>query len=184
MGVKCLCCAAVYSIPQLAVVAPEQLPIVIAALQTYSHNQGRLQAEEALQAAQAAAQQNADAAALTAHVDAVLGILRNTCPSCNIEWSDFDGCCALTCGWCQTKFCAHCSRIEEKSDALHEHIRVCEENPEPGFFFTSAARLKQTRNARWAAGVRDYLNTSVPPAAHAGVLEQCNGRILETGVVI
>lgn len=162
MGLACPLCDAVHSLGSVAAASPEGAVALAAAFAIYSKNAGRREAEAAARAAaEAEALLSAEEAEARVHVEALRSIFIDECPNpaCGAAWIDFDGCCALTCGVCETGFCAHCDSIVTDPDELHAHVRLCWRNPFPGRLFTPMdvyqARKKEERGARYRAYAED-----------------------------
>ncbi len=59
----------------------------------------------------------------------------NYTPCCKLGFMNFDACCAVACGQCETYFCAFCfgtndgGMKDSSSVNMHDHVRNCPNNP-------------------------------------------------------
>lgn len=62
-------------------------------------------------------------------------ILTLRCPTCDFPYAEYDKCSALTCSTCGSHFCGLCGEIGSTcTRTIHEHVKTCPWNPEPGGF--------------------------------------------------
>ena len=70
--------------------------------------------------------------------------MNNKCPRCKQVFYDYDGCSALVCRntECKAGFCAFCFKdCKEEGNDAHQHVALCEENPEKGEIFVSKEKI-------------------------------------------
>jgi hypothetical protein len=70
-------------------------------------------------------------------------ILNLQCPKCKMVFVDYTGCNALSCGNrnCNASFCAWCLGSYPDSHATHQHVLVCNENKNPGSYFSTEGQF-------------------------------------------
>jgi hypothetical protein len=80
-------------------------------------------------------------------------------PCCGIVFVDFQDCFALRCHGCDKYFCAWCmdpDSVFTSSDAAHNHVRICDDNPHPGAVYGDPMRW----NSHCVGVKRERLNTA------------------------
>jgi hypothetical protein len=171
-GIKCSCCDEILPLHIVGLVDPGRLPQLMAAFVEFGENRNARQAAVAAQQALHHPLQN--------HITLANKLLHTYCPSCTVEWNDFVGCSALTCGYCGSHFCAHCSLVIQDDDELHHHVKhECAENPTPGLLHTPTPVFKKRRIEKMTAAAIQYIEVSVPLPMRDNVREGIQVRVTE-----
>jgi hypothetical protein len=80
-------------------------------------------------------------------------------PCCGTVFVDFDECFSLTCSGCGRYFCAWCmdsDSVFTDTEAAHDHVRNCQENPHPGAVYGDPMRW----HSHCVGMKRERLNTA------------------------
>jgi len=105
-------------------------------------------------------------------------VLMSRCPAarCRAPWSDFTGCCALTCGSCNCRFCAWCDKVCPDSGACHDHAGSCSAKPPGvnGLFPGDQQIVDRVRVERRANDLRACLQ-DLPDTTRAPLLRELRG---------
>ena len=92
--------------------------------------------------------------------------LNEQCPRCGAVFSDFNGCCALTCHRCGCGFCAWC--LEDCGVDAHVHVADCPRSLAPGRgVFSSLDILEDGRRARRHENIVSFLSALPRDVARA-----------------
>lgn len=67
-------------------------------------------------------------------------------PCCHKPLIDFEGCCALSCAYCEnTHYCAFCFKILTTTEECHKHVKSCVHNPEDSYHIISDIQIDAIR---------------------------------------
>jgi serine/threonine protein kinase len=78
------------------------------------------------------------------------------CPRCNVGFTDFTGCFAVTCQECGCGFCGWC--LADCGDDAHPHVLRCPHNKKRGGYWGTVEQYNQAKNGRITAKLHSYLN--------------------------
>jgi hypothetical protein len=103
-------------------------------------------------------------------------VLMSRCPGCRAPWSEIHGCCALTCGSCNCRFCAWCDKVCPDSGACHDHAGSCSAKPPgvDGLFPGDLQIVYRVQAERRANDLRACLQ-DLPDTTRAPLLRELRG---------
>lgn len=99
------------------------------------------------------------------------------CPNCSGAFTDFSGCCAVTCH-CKEYFCGLCLQSCSNSGACHEHVRGCSMNQNKGNYFSNLEQINAAHKLIRTRAVKAIVKT-IPIAIKDEVLQTCEKDLLD-----
>jgi hypothetical protein len=99
-------------------------------------------------------------------------VLTLRCPRCNVAFTDWEGCCALTCSnsACNAAFCGWCQ--EDCGQDAHAHVPGCPDNFNGGGLFASDEQIRAGQNTRKTRLAREMIHGADLNQRARGMLQE------------
>ncbi|CAG7822994.1 unnamed protein product [Allacma fusca] len=108
-------------------------------------------------------------------------IFNLACPRCNLVFSQFEGCAAVTCSSCKCAFCGIC--LQDCGSNAHSHVKeTCSKNPRKGQYYIDEDQLNRIHKEMRVKKLKEYLGLVDDEEIRYGILRACMKDLIDLGI--